>query len=381
MSQVQNGSPPKASTTPWSLRIVTLFGIPIRLHFTFLLFLVYLVVVGLQGQGSWVWPVLVITLFGCVLLHEIGHALVALQYHVRTRDITLYPIGGLALLQDRPTPKQELVIALAGPAVNLVIGGALFVVIRLQGINLAVPAAPSSSFLVDVMKANLLLAAFNLIPAFPMDGGRVLRSALAIYTDFNRATQIAAGIGQGLAFALGLAGFLSQNFVLVFIAVLVFFGAGQEASLTTARSFLEGHTVGDAMQSRYLTITHAATLDTAATMLLQGGQHEFPVLSGEEPVGLITSSEIARGLSDSDGDAYVAQYMDREIQTIGPSIALTEAFELFNQTGARTMFVMDEENLVGVLTRDSVSEFIMLEAARHHGKPRSGSAAPKMTDQ
>jgi len=382
MSQVQKNAPVKPNSTPWSIQIGKVAGIPIRLHFTFLFFLVYLAIVGLDSQGSWLWPVFVVTLFACVLLHELGHALVALHYHVRTRDITLYPIGGLAVLQDRPTPKQELVIALAGPAVNLVIAGALLAFAFIQGVNpLAGGAHASMGFLTYVMGANFVLALFNLIPAFPMDGGRVLRSALAIYMDYGRATQVAAGIGQALAICLGLVGIVEGNYVLVFIAFFVFLGAGQESTMTTARSFLEGHTVRDAMQSQYLTISHGATLEQAAAMLLAGAQHDFPVFAGEEPVGILFSADIARGLSEGGQQAYVSEYVDRTIQSVSVDSPLTDTFEQFNLSGSKPLFVMDDGELVGILTRDNLSEFIVLEAARHHGKPRGGSASSQVTDK
>lgn len=362
MSTARDVPQGKPAQSPWSFRIATVAGIPIRVHFTFLLFFVWIAV----NSNSVGWPLLVLTLFGCVVLHELGHALTAQHFNVQTRDITLYPIGGVAMLQGRPTPRQELWIALAGPAVNLVIAALLApVVIATTGHlpNLAV-LADKGTFAGSVMMLNLVLAAFNLVPAFPMDGGRVLRAALALAMPEAKATQIAASIGQGLAIALVIWGLIRPEILLVLIGFFVFIGAGQEANASLTRSFLAGHTLRDAMMTNFRTVEHGMTLEDAAKLLLAGPQHDFPVVIGEEVAGILTRNAIARGLATAGPSAYIAEIMDRSPQTAGPDMPLEEAMELFQRNESAPILVMEETKLVGMITTENLSEFIMLQAAR-----------------
>lgn len=366
MSTVQDTPQGRQTTSSWSFRIATVAGIPIRIHFTFVLFFVW---IAISGQ-SLAWPLLVLSLFVCVILHELGHALVAQHYGVQTRDITLYPIGGVAMLQGRPTPRQELWIALAGPAVNIVIAILLAPIVYFSGIRTIDPNViyGSQSFVARVMFLNVTLALFNLIPAFPMDGGRVLRAALGLRMPEAKATQIAASIGQALAIGFGLWGVLAQNYILVLIAFFVFIGAGQEATASLTRSFLAGHTLKDAMMVSFQTIEHGANLESAARMLLAGSQHDFPVVSGGEVVGILTRSDIARGLASVGPTAYVAEIMNRQIKSAPPEMPLEAALEMFAQNDSAPILVMRDGQLIGMVTSENLSEFIMLEAAKLQGR-------------
>ncbi|HEY0866914.1 MAG TPA: site-2 protease family protein, partial [Fimbriimonas sp.] len=271
------------TSSGWAFRIATIAGIPIRVHFTFLLFLTWIAFVG-RSQGDLMWPVFVLAIFFCVLLHELGHALTAKRYGVPTRDITLYPIGGVAMLEKRTTPIQELWITLAGPAVNVVIALATGIILIAQ--NGAVPRLSlltnDVGFLEGLFIANVMLALFNMIPAFPMDGGRVLRAVLALNMHEAKATQIAGAIGQALAIGIGFYGLFQTNVIWMLIAFFVFLGAGQEVAVTVTRAMMEGHRVRDAMQIRFRGIDHGATLQRAAEMLLEGSQQDFPVFAGDD---------------------------------------------------------------------------------------------------
>lgn len=353
-----------ASHSPWALKIGSVAGIPIRIHFTFFLFFAW--ILASAGQNPtlvWLLP----AVFGCVLLHELGHALTAKKFGVETRDITLYPIGGVAMLQGKkPAPKEEFWITLAGPMVNVVISAILFpfVLAQLGKVPIQAIGARGQGFVEELFVANLILAVFNLIPAFPMDGGRILRAILAMKLPEVRATQIAATIGQFIAIVFGFVGVLSGNVVLMLIALFVYIGASQELAATVSHSTMEGHKVADAMQTRFRTIESGASLDTAAKMLLEGSQQDFPVVVGEQIVGVLTRNDIARGLAIEGPTAYVSGHMRRDLVSLRPEEPLEDAFEALSQGTSVPLFVMDGDSLVGMLTSENMSEFIMLANAR-----------------
>ncbi|CAN5730702.1 site-2 protease family protein [soil metagenome] len=366
MDPVTQDPQKQATASPWSFRIATIEGIPIRLHFTFLLFLAYIGFVG-QDRGGLIWPLFVIAVFACVLLHELGHALAAKKYGVHTRDITLYPIGGVAMLEGRPNARQELVIALAGPLVNVVIAVALAVGLVLRHGTIPLdPQLRTDTFLSTLFLANVTLAVFNLIPAFPMDGGRVLRSILALRMPEVRATQIAAFVGQALAILLFVyALFHEGQVILALVAFFVFLGAGQELAGSVTRSLLAGHKAADAMQSRFRTIESGASMSHAAEMLLAGSQADFPVVVGDEIVGTLSRTHIARGLSEGGPDAYVAEFMQRGIKTTDPQVPLESIAEsVVDKEDPSPVLVMEEGRLIGIITQENLSEFIMLENAK-----------------
>lgn len=355
---------------------MTIAGIPIRIHFTFLLFLAWIAMTSSERAGL-LWTGLVVAVFACVLLHELGHALTARRYGIETKDITLYPIGGVAMIEGRPRARQELWIALAGPAVNVVIAAILGIVLlatehRLPDMRLSMTGG---SFLGALFIANVTIAIFNMIPAFPMDGGRVLRALLALSMPDAKATAIAAAIGQGLAILLGFVGLLSGQVILMLVAFFVFLGAGQEVNASVTRSFLTGHAIKDAMQSRYRTILSGASLEEAAHMLLDGSQHDFPVLAGEEVVGVMTRMEIAQGLATDGPGAYVAGFMRRDYKTAHPNVPLELAIDMFSKDDSTPILVMEDERLVGMVTQENLSEFIMLEHARQQGRRQYGYTA------
>jgi len=273
----------------WSLPIAKIFGIRVYIHFTFFLLLGFLAFAQWQapegGERS-LHVGFVLLLFGCVLLHEFGHALMAKRFGIETKDITLLPIGGVARLERMPEkPMQEFWVALAGPAVNVVIAALLFAWLTLRGEwqPLSPSTAMEGSMPARLLYVNLALVVFNMLPAFPMDGGRVLRALLATALGRRRATAIAANIGQGMAILLGLVGFLA-NPMLVFIAIFVFLGAQAEAGMVEMQSALEGLKVRDGMMTRYRVLSPRHTLGQAAEELLAGSQQDFPVLDGHRPL-------------------------------------------------------------------------------------------------
>ncbi|MCC7497395.1 MAG: site-2 protease family protein [Bryobacterales bacterium] len=342
---------------------VQIFGIPIRFHFTFVLLVVFLLVLGFGGEQSGAAiAIYVLALFGSVLLHELGHALVSRRFGIKTTEIVLYPIGGVSRPERKPTPTEELWISLAGPVVNLVIAGLLLAYLYFTH-GLVAPAQmlkPTDNNLMERIAAgNLILALFNLLPAFPMDGGRVLRALLARHRGEDEATRIAAATGQSLAFLIGLYGLLSAQFLLVFIAFFVYIGAAQEGAAAVSHSLTSGYPVRAAMVTEFHTLTHGQTLRDAANLLLATTQKDFPVALGSQVLGLLDRNRLFRAMATASQDTLVASMMDRNFLRVSPAASLSETLPLLVDAGGCAL-VMEDDRLVGLLSTDNISEFLLL---------------------
>ena len=353
-----------------SLKIGAVSGIGIYLHWTFLLLIAAIFgyyYVQSQSVGAAIASMgLILGVFVCVVLHELGHALTARRFGVGTRSITLYPIGGLARLQRIPSePMKEFWIAIGGPAVNLAIAVVLGLAVLVGGGTFSPSAlqVPGTNTLTALMWINVALAGFNLLPAFPMDGGRVLRALLATRQDYAQATQTAANVGQAMAFLFGIFGLLSFNPILVFIALFVYVGAQQESQAAVYRAFTEGTPVRQAMVTRFASLDVEDTLDDAVNALLAGTDHDFPVVQDEEVVGLLRRKQLIQALSDHDRDTAVRTVADRDFFTTDPDAPLDEVFQRMNEAGCSTVPVVAETQLVGLLTLENVGELIMVSSA------------------
>jgi len=316
----------------------------------------------------------VLTLIGCVVLHEFGHALAARRFGIATQDITLLPIGGLARMERLPRdPKLELVVAIAGPVVNVGIALAIFILLRIAGVLPRIHqldgTIEASSFLSHLMVVNLFLAGFNMLPAFPMDGGRVLRALLATTTSYPKATRIAATIGQGMAVLLFLAGLWKElNPVLILISVFVWFGASQEAGAVERAFALDGVDVQSAMLTHFRTLSPADTLSQAVELILSGSQQDFPVMESNQMLGLLTRHDVITGLSRHDQIASVTTAMRLEYPVAAPETLLEDALHaLQHQETNTTMPVMKAGRLVGLLTLENVSEYLMIQSVLGSG--------------
>jgi Zn-dependent protease/CBS domain-containing protein len=328
---------------------VRIFGVPVRLHFTFVLLLVFLVIAGFAGRYSDRMQILsVLGLFASVLLHELGHSVVSRLFGVKVREIVMYPIGGLSRLEKQPGPRQELWISVAGPAVNLALAGAIFLA-----------QAPRASVMGQIAMGNLMLGLFNLLPAFPMDGGRILRSLLALFKPETTATRIAAGAGRFFAIGMGLYGLLTGNYFLVFIAVFVYLGAAQEGSMATGRVLVHGTPVRAAMVTEFHTLTPGNTIRDAADRLLATSQQDFPVALGEQVLGVLGRQALIKAMAESGPDSYVAGAMRRDFVHVPPDMDLAEALPLLAQAG-HCALVMDRGKLLGLLTGENLAEFVLL---------------------
>jgi len=340
-------------------------GIPIRIHVTFLFLLAFLGFQYFGERSQSVEGILLIgALFFCVVLHELGHALVARRYGIRTLSITLYPIGGVAALEEMPRPSQELWVALAGPAVNLVIAGVIWIYLKQahQLQSFTVYIVPGRAFLNNLMTANLLLAGFNMLPAFPMDGGRVLRSLIARFTDETTATTIAARIGQAMSALIGVIGIVFGQLMMLIIAVFIWFGAGQEASYFQTRALLIGRRVREAMVRDFHTLPVGSTLREAADLLLASSQQDFPILNGDDVVGVLSRSALLQGMASQGPGTYVTSVMDRDFASAQPDDALDNL--LTNRLGGPILVLRDgiptDASLVGMITQENLLEFLTL---------------------
>lgn len=354
---------PSETGGTWSMRIGSLLGIPIRIHFTFLLLLLWFGTVSAgQGEGFLGGVVFMLLLFGCVVLHELGHAVMAKRFGVETREIVLYPIGGVARLERMPSGKAELLIALAGPAVNLVLAGMLFAVMLVLQVRMpgsASELASGNSVLLQLLLVNASLFFFNLLPAFPMDGGRVLRATLTFFMSEERATAVAAGVGQGAAIVFGGLGLITGNFILVFIAFFVFLGAGQEAAFHRSRAAVQGLDARAAMITRFDALAPQDTLGKAAELLLTTHQHDFPVVDAWGRVaGLLHRGVLLEALARAGRETPVLEVMEREVAAVPPDAPLEEVLRLLQGRPSMPLLVVDGGRLAGMITLENLTELI-----------------------
>lgn len=365
---------PRVSGTLGQFRVA---GVPVRFHFTFWIGLVWLIYVGVGGQQSVAASsIYVVALFASVLLHEAGHAIAANHYGIGTKEIVMLPLGGLARLERQPKPSEEFWVALAGPLVNFAIGAALFVIAFAQGHRVQLEdwtRATDANLISRLAVANLILSFFNLVPAFPMDGGRVVRSLLAANRPVDEATRITARIGTGLAALLALYGVLSANFLLVFFAFFMYVGAAQEATASSAQVLLSGAKVAEAMVTDFRSLPHGATIREAADLLLATTQQDFPVVAGAQVVGLLSRRALVQAMAADGPDSYVAGAMDRGFVRLSPDMELAAAAHLLDpSTGCALVFDAEDE-LLGMLTSENLSEFLVLKEIRRARLRAAGS--------
>lgn len=394
-----------------SIKLGSLLGVPVYLHWTFLILIAWLVGAAALAGGPEAMAAglrtgaFVLAVFGCIVLHEMGHALAARRYGIQTRDITLLPIGGVASLERMPEkPGQELVVALAGPAVNVVIAAVLLPLVLLTagadafrvaggegdgsegGAGVGGAALHRMNFLAMLGATNVLLVVFNMIPALPMDGGRVLRALLAMAMDRPKATAIAATVGQVVAAGFVIFGLFSGQVLLMLIGVFVFFGAGAEASAERFRAALEGLRVEAAMLTRFRTLRTTQTLRDAAAELLAGSQQDFPVVDADAPdplaagslAGVLTRSRLVRAMAGGNLDATVASVMVTPCEMAREGEDLRRVLERIRTARGEGATPDGEEargvivvvrgdgagaRIVGVVTQENVAELVMLREA------------------
>jgi Zn-dependent protease len=354
----------------WSYSIGRIAGTDIKVHVTFLLIVGLWALRGYEeggSSGAFAATLFLLALFACILLHEFGHILMARRFGVRTPDVLLLPIGGVARLERIPDePRQELLIAIAGPAVTLAIVIVLWILLQLTHQPIMAGLAPGRPILLQLFVGNVWLLLFNLIPAFPMDGGRVLRALLASRLGMVRGTRIAASLGQMLAIAGGVYGLLVINEpFLVLIAFFVFLGASAEAAVVETRAAGQGLNVGQMMVTDFRTIPVHAPLSQAVELLLSGEQREFPVVDNLGRIeGILTRDNLIRGLSQWGADSSVGQAMTADVPVVPPTLGFQDALERLRSSRLPALPVVDGAGgLVGLLTQDNINDHLMVRRA------------------
>ena len=370
----------------WSVKLFDVAGTTLRLHLTFPLLLLWVAMVNWPqgGAPAALQGVVLVTLaFVCVVLHEFGHVLTAKRFGIRTPDITILPIGGLARLEKMPDkPGQELLVAAAGPAVNVVIAAVLFAVLGAQ-VDLADMATVErlqGSLLAQLATVNVIIVLFNLIPAFPLDGGRMLRALFAYRFDRASATLYAARVGQVFAVGLAVLGLYGNPF-LVLIAVFILFAAESESRFEAERAGAAGHVARDAMVVAYSSLAPDDTAERAGDLLLRTTQQEFPVVGpGDEIAGMVTRAGLIEAMASGGPETPVREFMATEVETVAPDAELSELLQtLYNSPVRAVMVRAPQGGLAGYVSLENAAELFMLERARaaRSGAPPTAAAAAR----
>lgn len=356
-----------------SFKLGKIAGIGIFIHWTFSLLILFIIFINYksgQNTSQIIWSVaFVLSVFITVVLHELGHALAAKNYNIKTKDITLLPIGGLARLERIPEkPLEELVVALAGPLVNITLAfiTGIFISIPDNAEQLTAELAngiSSNNFFLNFFLVNFWLAIFNLIPAFPMDGGRVLRALLSFKLQRHVATKISARIGQILAIAFILFGFFTSPF-LIFIGIFVIIGAQVEADYTESKFMLKGFKVQDIIMKDYQTIDSNEKIKTAIELLLNSQNKNFLITENNIPVGTLNRDQIIMALSKKGDDEFIYNVMDRNLIFLNSNSLLENVFELIQENKSTLMLVMENKELVGTLDIENLLEFILINEVK-----------------
>ena len=362
----------------WSWRVGRIAGIEIRVHATFPLFFAWVALFALRGGAT---PAsvlgtvaLLLTVFALVVLHECAHALMARRFGVRTRDILLLPIGGIAHLERMPRePRQELLVALAGPSVNVVLAIVLYAALAFSGDlprlrevgEVGVATMTSATVLAQLFAINISLAVFNLLPAFPLDGGRALRALLTMRGgDYAQATVTAARIGRAFALVFGLVGlFVISNPMLVIIALFIWLAAAGEASVAQTGAALAGVPLASLLITDVRTLGPHDPLGRAAELTIQGYQQDFPVVDDGKLVGMLGRADLVRGLADHGTGGTVDSAMRRDFHSAAPQDTPEEALKGLATDSGASLPVVRDGKLVGLLTAENVREFLILRGA------------------
>jgi Zn-dependent protease len=350
-----------------SLYLGKIAGIKLFIHWTFLILVAWIVIANVRNNATTdqiIWAVIfVLAVFGCVTLHEIGHALAGKQFQVKTSHITLLPIGGLAQMEAIPEkPKEELIIAIAGPLVNVLIAGILYLFVEppqdIEELNVQA-GLRGENFWYALMSVNIILVVFNLIPAFPMDGGRVLRALLSFRLGHVKATRIAASLGQLLAIGFVFLGFMANPF-LIFIGLFIFLGAQSEQVYASTKSVLRQYKVRDVLMKEIPVLHHDATVNDAVTKLLSGQNKNFIVMQDGTPIGTLSRDEIIRALHEQGAQKPVDAIKNPDMVYLNPDMPLDEAWTEMQKQKRKVMLITDNGRLTGIVDDENLAEFLLI---------------------
>jgi Zn-dependent protease/CBS domain-containing protein len=348
----------------WSFKIGSIFGIPLNLHITFILLLILVYFVGgsVIGAGGLAGVTFVVLVFASVVFHELSHSLVARHFGIKVTDITLLPIGGVSRMAETPDkPIEEVLIAIAGPASSFLLAFLLWFVADIFGTGVTISDfSVKGGLLAELTAVNLVLGLFNLVPAFPMDGGRVLRGALALYLSPLKATKVAVGVGQGFAIFMFFWGFFSGNIFLILIALFVYLGAEAEERQMGLMVALGGVTAGGVMISELETLRPSQTVGDAAEHFCRSFQGDFPVLDDRRLVGLVTKDAIVETLHKTGPSTSIAEAMVRDFPTAGVSTPVTDILRKMQESGSKAIPIMNGSELKGLVTLEQIGRYNML---------------------
>lgn len=353
----------------WTYGIGRLAGLDIRVHVTFPILIGWVALSAWAAEPSAANVLAevsaVLLLFAGVVLHEMGHALTARRRGIGTRDITLLPIGGVARLERMPErPRDEIVIAIAGPAVSFGIAAVLGALVVARGGSLSPEVAFGSegSILQRAAAQNLMLGLFNLLPAFPMDGGRVLRAALGTRLGLLRATRIAAGIGRVLAVALAVVGLAGNPFFMI-LALFLWIGGGLELADLETRQLIGDLPASAAMVTNFASLGPGDPLERAVALTLAGSQRHYPVMDGDRLIGILTQAGLLSGLADRGGHSAVADSMVEPPQLIGPDEPLAGVFARLQALPEGVAPVGYGSGIIGLIDRDNLIDLLRIRGA------------------
>lgn len=364
-----------------SILLASVFGIPVRVHFSFVLVILGVALYAAAlGQSVGLALLMLLLLVVSLVLHELGHALAAKFLGVKTREIVLYPIGGRARLTGAPSGGLELCIAAAGPLVNLLAALVVLIVSTIQSESLSLdPEGSQASYVLGTLFwSNVALFALNLLPAFPMDGGRILRALMTLFMSEESATRVAAFVGQSMAVAVALVAIVvpseqlgSLNVILLLFALLVFFGAGQESAVIRTAALLKGRRAREAAITRFERLAPQDSLEWAGRLFLATHQRDFPVIDAWGRVaGMLDRGALLRGLAEHGAEAAVLEAMRRDIVAVAPDAPLADVVRLLQQDPGRPVVVQSEDRLVGLITVEKLgtfTEFIRHQRRIHRG--------------
>lgn len=370
-----------------SLRLFTVRGIDVKLHITFPLILIFAalqfgLVSGL-ASGALFGVVAISILFALVTLHELGHSFAAQYYGVPVKQIVLSPIGGVAQLREMPDkPIQELVIAAAGPAVNFAVALVMLAFIPILNVTISNPLTVltgQNGFGLEALFSyvfvyNIFLALFNLIPAFPMDGGRILRALMAMRMDYVKATDLAANVGRIAAVLMGIYAVLNGAFFLAFIAFFIFNAASQEALFVRYRRSLDGYTVEQAYSPAAYTLSPGMTLRQASDLMILGRQGSFAVVEDEMIRGFVAQADLVRALQTMPPYTTVSEIMRYDIEPIVPHDALMDARTRMDELSLDALPVVTAGRYAGLLNRDQIDRLQQLIRSAPQNAPRVRTA-------
>jgi Zn-dependent protease/CBS domain-containing protein len=354
----------EANIMKWSFKIGSILGIPVKVHLTFvlLLVLVYFVGASVIGAGGLNGVIFVVLIFASVVFHELSHSIVARHYGINVLDITLLPIGGVARMPSPPdNPVQEIIISAAGPIASLILGFSLWFVAGFLGYSVGMSDLGAGGSLIGQLAiVNFVLAIFNLIPAFPMDGGRILRGLLGLYLKPLTATRIAVGVGQVFAILLFFLGVFSMNFFLILIALFVYLGAESEERQMGIMLSLGGAKARDAMVTSVVVLPPDGTVGEAAARFAHGFQSDFPVAEDRRLVGLVPREVLVETLHKLGPKVRVSEIMVRDFPTALEDTSLIEVLEKMQSSGSKAIPIMKSGELTGLITLEHIGRYNML---------------------